>query len=728
MVFVVSFITYLATLCPTVSVGDSGELIAAAHVLGVPHPTGYPLYLISLKLFSTLVPIGSVAFRANLFSALCMAAGAQVLASTVRRLTGNRWAAWGAGLSLAFLEPIWSQATVARTYGMAALFTAILLWLMVRWKESPGLKFWGWHNLVLGFALANHPMVIAHVPAFLVLGTLRSPKQFWNVRSLLLGGLLVLPGLAVYAYVPIRAAADPVMEYSVPVQTDNGTQMQDVESFANLRRYLGRETHHGHRWVEGPLDYGRILGHHLWLVVREFWFVGMLLIGWGVLTLRKGGSAWLSLSLGVLWLVNLAPLAWHGAWWDIFLYPRYMTSGWVALALLLGAGLAALPKRGVAPVTILLVLLMGGLNYARCDRRGETLAEDYARAIFDELPEGAQLGSAADNSFFPMMYLHFVEGVRPDVTLVNEVSLQHGVDLSRPVWSPDLQLPPAYRHLRSRRSVLAQQWVSPQTRLPPVMPFTPPDIPALDDPMSLDAIGRSVVSQIHADLAIAYQLRANIDKAREHLDRVAEIPAPRNWGPVRATELCFHLAKMMIGRSYQDFEAAHADLERAERIIHLIHQNCDPKDDAARIFGRMLEGYRHLVTSAEHSAAQRWDEGFEELTLAVRLLPHETFRQKQYSEYLVKRSRKQEAIEHLRAIVKENPHPSLTEYLNQLETDPSPIPGLVIPPDSEVDPFVPANERKYPEGVVPPKDDTMESAKEALDRQGGSQGDGSDDG
>lgn len=37
---------YLATLAPTITTGDSGDLIAAAARFEVAHPTGYPLYLL----------------------------------------------------------------------------------------------------------------------------------------------------------------------------------------------------------------------------------------------------------------------------------------------------------------------------------------------------------------------------------------------------------------------------------------------------------------------------------------------------------------------------------------------------------------------------------------------------------------------------------------------------------------------------------------------------------
>jgi len=78
MAFVAAFAVYLWTLCPTVWVGDSGELTAAAWTLGTPHPTGYPLWLLLAKAFATVFPFGSVAWRMNFFSALC-AAGAVFL-------------------------------------------------------------------------------------------------------------------------------------------------------------------------------------------------------------------------------------------------------------------------------------------------------------------------------------------------------------------------------------------------------------------------------------------------------------------------------------------------------------------------------------------------------------------------------------------------------------------------------------------------------------------------
>ena len=69
------FVVYALGACRTIYVGDSGELVTAVAVLGIPHPSGYPLYVMLGKLWTLLVPFGSIAFRMSLFSAF-FAAGA----------------------------------------------------------------------------------------------------------------------------------------------------------------------------------------------------------------------------------------------------------------------------------------------------------------------------------------------------------------------------------------------------------------------------------------------------------------------------------------------------------------------------------------------------------------------------------------------------------------------------------------------------------------------------
>src|SRR5918911_702298 len=83
-IFAAALLLYARTLAPSVLPGDYAEFQMCAAILGVPHPTGYPLYVLLGKLF-TLLPVGDVAYRVNLSSAVYMAGAAGVLFATGRR-------------------------------------------------------------------------------------------------------------------------------------------------------------------------------------------------------------------------------------------------------------------------------------------------------------------------------------------------------------------------------------------------------------------------------------------------------------------------------------------------------------------------------------------------------------------------------------------------------------------------------------------------------------------
>ena len=59
--FMVSAIVYALTLCPSVYVEGSGELIGAVSMLGTPHPTGYPLFCLVGRVIVAALPLGNAA-------------------------------------------------------------------------------------------------------------------------------------------------------------------------------------------------------------------------------------------------------------------------------------------------------------------------------------------------------------------------------------------------------------------------------------------------------------------------------------------------------------------------------------------------------------------------------------------------------------------------------------------------------------------------------------------
>src|SRR6266700_3424738 len=64
-----TLVLYVLTLAPTTQFWDTSEYIAAAKVLGIPHPPGNPLFTILAHTFGLLPLAKSYAERINLFAA-----------------------------------------------------------------------------------------------------------------------------------------------------------------------------------------------------------------------------------------------------------------------------------------------------------------------------------------------------------------------------------------------------------------------------------------------------------------------------------------------------------------------------------------------------------------------------------------------------------------------------------------------------------------------------------
>ena len=86
---------YVLTLSPDTAMWDTSEYIAAAYVLGIPHPPGNPFFVLVGRVF-TLLPIApNVAMRVNVLAALSSSvAAAMWFLITERVLVGwftERW-------------------------------------------------------------------------------------------------------------------------------------------------------------------------------------------------------------------------------------------------------------------------------------------------------------------------------------------------------------------------------------------------------------------------------------------------------------------------------------------------------------------------------------------------------------------------------------------------------------------------------------------------------------
>ena len=138
------FILYLVTLAPTTAFWDASEYIATAHIFGIPHPPGNPLFVVLARVFSVLLaPLGlSVAVRINVFAAATSAAAASFMFLIAHRLVSSfvaeRWMALAGAACAALLSAtaftVWNQSTVnEKVYTVSVLVIAAASWLAVLW-------------------------------------------------------------------------------------------------------------------------------------------------------------------------------------------------------------------------------------------------------------------------------------------------------------------------------------------------------------------------------------------------------------------------------------------------------------------------------------------------------------------------------------------------------------------------------------------------------------------
>ena len=156
IVFVYSLVIYLLTVAPATSFWDSGEFIAIANRLQVSHPPGAPFFMLIGRLFSMFVPTEYIALSVNLVSVLASAATVLMLHLIIVRLirewqghpsTWNpidRIVALAGGVigacTFAVTDSFWFNAVEAEVYALSMLFTAAVVYLILRWREETALE------------------------------------------------------------------------------------------------------------------------------------------------------------------------------------------------------------------------------------------------------------------------------------------------------------------------------------------------------------------------------------------------------------------------------------------------------------------------------------------------------------------------------------------------------------------------------------------------------------
>jgi hypothetical protein len=389
---------YVRTLAPTVLAFDSGEFQFAAPTLGLAHPTGYPLYLLLGWLVAWL-PIGDVAYRLNLFSAVT-AAGAVALTALlgITILPGRPVAARLGGLAAAGLTAVsfelWSQAVIAEVYALQLLLLAALTLAVTRRWPLPLI------GLLVGLSLAHHRAAILTLPLLALYLIADRGRSLLTPRPLVLAALLAVIPLALYLYIPLRADYSPYLAQETASGTRFVAYQNDLTGFIDMvtgRVFADKLT--------APASLEERLALFVRLAARQWSTAVWLVAGVGIVALLTRRPSKGLLVLGVFVVTVAFALLYRIGDIEVYFIPAY----W-AVALAAGAAIGALVELALlaGPSLVVTLPLVDRSNHWEVRERWEQI-------LAAPLPPRTILASDDRDDLTPLWYFSLVEGRRPDL-------------------------------------------------------------------------------------------------------------------------------------------------------------------------------------------------------------------------------------------------------------------------------------------------------------------------
>lgn len=414
---------YLATLAPGVYAFDSAELATGAYSLGIVHPTGYPTYLLLGKLI-TYLPIGSIAYRVNLLSAVLGSLTVWMVARVIHRLTDDKLASALGALSLGFLHAFWTMSVVAEVYTLHTLLFALAISLLLGWMETQRRALLLALALVLGLSLTNHVSSALLLPGFAIVVLMRGDRRDLIRFAPAFLAVFVM-GLIPYAYLPLRDMASPELNY---VRSYYGI---DLQSWQGLYWMVSGQAY---RIFAFSYDLGGYLQELLGFgasMLRGYTALGLILAGVGAFTLYRRENV---LGLASIWWFGMTGLFFSG--YAVADKYTMFLAAYVVVSIWLGVGLSWLrsepvpvlsrlpsipmnvSRRTINALSIGMLISVFVFTIGRVDKSHASEGDLFARQVLSGLEPGAVV-MAQWSSAVTLEYYRDVEGLRPDVEIFN---------------------------------------------------------------------------------------------------------------------------------------------------------------------------------------------------------------------------------------------------------------------------------------------------------------------
>ena len=403
---------YLITKSPTITWehngADSGELAAAAIILGIPHPPGYPLWIILNHWALKVIPGADPAGQLVILSCICAALAGSLVTYTSIKLVSTFFKdnrvniALGsitAGLFCGTSPLIWSQATIVEVYPLLALVIACVMILAL--KSYDGQKDEGKTRLpliglLIGLGTGIHLTILFLIPAFMPLFFKRI-----SIKESIKFVLGVTAGMNIFWVLPFFAMRHPAISWGDATSLNgflwliSGTPYQDL--------FLGLPLH---EMPQRAFEMSRLLA-------RQFGGLGWAIFVYGAAILWQKDRR-LTLSLASLMIVYCGYAFLYGSNDSIvYIIPALLAGG-----IVIGIGtvqfLSWINMKIRLPTIIpfLAILVLGPslsvlVSWDRINLSSNVQALQYAQSISLTLDSDDILLVDTDRHIFSMWYYCF---------------------------------------------------------------------------------------------------------------------------------------------------------------------------------------------------------------------------------------------------------------------------------------------------------------------------------
>ncbi len=459
---------YLFTLAPSVLQIDSGELSTVQAILGIAHPTGYPLFTLIGFLFSKIPLPFSTIYKLNVLAALYCAMGIFFFLLTMRLILNNFsffemkkgskqklinkhktksiskskekkltkeiseliiiLSSLCGGLLLAFSKTDWFQSTSVEVYSLNILLISIIIFFLIKAyitndQASSKIqfnKYWFFFTLFLALGFTNHMTTLLILPgaAFLYFDKYKFNKN--SFKFLLLLFIIFIPILIIiYSYLPIRASHNPELNWGNPI---------DLERF--FRHISGKQYQ---VWLFTSLDAAKKqFSYFISSLFNEF-NIGLILIIIGIFysyfkSTNYGKKIFYFLMISFLFTIL------YSINYDINDIDSYFLLAYIFMAIWGAFGSIFILNllrdkilKYFLPITLLsiIIIIQFTINYSKVDQSDNFAFEDYTKSAINNCDENSLILSYQwDYLISPSYYFQFVENYRKDVVIIDKELLR----------------------------------------------------------------------------------------------------------------------------------------------------------------------------------------------------------------------------------------------------------------------------------------------------------------